>query len=109
MLCGITRWYPLEPMDESFFRTAPYIYRLPVELNVPPERVWQSLTSDRALADWGLGLHRLEWTSPRPFGIGTTREVVLPGRAITVRERFFHWDEGHRKTFYVTEADRPLL
>jgi uncharacterized protein YndB with AHSA1/START domain len=109
MLCAMTRWYPLEPLGESFFETAPYIYRLPVELEVPPERVWESLTSDRALADWGLGLHRLEWTSPRPFGVGTTREVVLPGRAIAVRERFFRWDEGHRKTFYVTEADRPLL
>ena len=100
---------PLEPLDESFFHTAPYVYRLPVELDVPPERVWESLTSDRALADWGLGLHKLEWTSPRPLGVGSTREVTLPGRAMTVRERFFRWDEGHRKTFYVTEADRPLL
>lgn len=105
----MTRWYPLEPLDESFFDTAPYVYRLPVELDVPPERVWESLTSERALADWGLGLHRLEWTSPRPFGVGTTREVVLPGRAMAVRERFFRWDEGHRKSFYAAEADRPLL
>ncbi len=109
MLGRMTRWYRLEALDASFFDTAPYVYRLPVELDVPPERVWESLTSDRALADWGLGLHRLEWTSPRPFGVGTTREVVLPGRAMAVRERFFRWEEGHRTTFYVTEANRPLL
>ena len=102
-------WHPLEPCGQSFFRTASYVHSYPVELSVPPERVWRSLTSDRALADWGLGLQRLEWTSPRPFGIGTTREVVLPGKAMAVRERFFRWDEGHRKSFYAYEANRPLL
>jgi hypothetical protein len=106
---GMTRWYSLQPADESFFATAPYVYRYPVELAASPERVWASLTSDRALADWGLGLHSLEWTSPRPFGVGTTRSVVLPGRALAIRERFFRWDEGHRKSFHGTEATRPLL
>ena len=102
-------WHPMQPCDESFFETAPYVYRYPVELDVAPEVVWESLTSDRSLADWGLGLHSVTWTSPRPFGVGTTREVTLPLRAMTVRETFFRWDTGHRKSFYVTAADRPLL
>ena len=103
------RWYDLEPVDESFFGTATHVHRYPVELPVPPGRVWESLTSDRALAGWGLGLARLEWTSPRPFGVGTTREVVLPLHAMAVKERFFRWDEGHRKSFYGVAANRPLL
>jgi hypothetical protein len=101
-------WYPCEPVDETYFDTTPYRHSYPVDLDVAPERVWQSLTSDRALADWGLGIS-LEWTSPRPFGIGTTRSVVLPLHAVTVHERFFGWDEGHRMSFFVTEANRPLL
>jgi hypothetical protein len=101
-------WHACEPVDETYFDNAPYRHSYPVELDVPPERVWQSLMSDRALADWGLGIS-LEWTSPRPFGIGTTRSVVLPLHAITVHEQFFRWDDGHRKSFYVTEANRPLL
>jgi hypothetical protein len=109
MLFGMARWYPLEPCDETFFDTAPFVYRYPVELDVPPERVWESLTSDRALADWGLGLSSLRWTSPRPFGVGTTREVVLPLKAMAVRERFFRWEEGSRKSFHGVEANRPLL
>jgi hypothetical protein len=102
-------WHPLEPCDETFFDTASYVHSYPVELGVSAERVWESLTSDRALADWGLGRNKLEWTTPRPFGVGTTREVVLPGRSMAVRERFFRWEEGHRKTFYAYEANRPLL
>jgi hypothetical protein len=102
-------WHSLEPCDETFFQTAPFVYRYPVELSASPQRVWESLTSDRALADWGLGLRRLEWTSPRPFGVGTTREVVLPLAAAAVRERFFRWQDGSRMSFYGTAINRPLL
>ena len=87
-------WHPLLPCDETYFDTAPYVYRYPVELDVSPERVWEALTSDRSMADWGLGIHSLRWTSPRPFGVGTTREIVLPGKVMAVREQFFRWEEG---------------
>ncbi|MGH8862720.1 MAG: SRPBCC family protein [Jatrophihabitantaceae bacterium] len=102
-------WHALEPVDESFFVTAPHIYRFPVDLPVPPERVWQSLTSDESIAAWGPAVKSLRWTTPRPFGEGSTREVALPLGTITVRERFFVWDEGKRYSFAVYEADRPFL
>jgi hypothetical protein len=109
MLLAMTRWYPLEPADSDFFASAPLVYRYPVRLSVPPERVWESIASDRSLADWGLGVKRLTWTTPRPFDVGTTREVVLPLSTMTVRERFFRWDEGKGYSFCVYEANRPLL
>jgi len=102
-------WHPLAPVEAGYFDAAPFIYRYPVELPVPPERVWASLTSDHALKDWRLGLPDLHWTSPRPFGVGTTRSVTLPAWLITVHERFFRWEEGARMSFAVYEANRPLL
>jgi hypothetical protein len=102
-------WYPLQPCDESFFSSAPFVYRYPVELEVSPERVWESLTSDEALAAWGLGLHSLRWTSPRPFGVGTSREVVFPAKLMALRERFFLWEDGRRKAFYATQANRSVM
>jgi hypothetical protein len=105
----MSSWRDLEPVDESFFTTAPHIYRFPVEFSVPPERVWESLTSDGALSDWpGLGI-KLSWLSPRPFGVGTQRQVVMPGGLMTLNERFFLWDEGRRYAFYVETANRGLL
>jgi len=101
-------WHSLDEVDESFFATAPHVYRYPVELDVPPERVWESLVSDGSLADWGMGI-KLRWLTPRPFGIGTGREVVLPLGLMTVRERFFIWDEGTRYAFYVESANRPVI
>ena len=74
---------------------------------MPADQVWESLASDRSMWDWGVGVKRLTWTSPRPFGVGTTREVVLPLGAMTVREKFFRWDEGKGYAFYVAEANRP--
>jgi hypothetical protein len=102
-------WHRLLPCDETYFQSAPYVYRYPVELPVPAEQVWDSLVSDRSMQDWGLGIHALRWTSPRPFGVGTTREVVLPGRVMAVRERFFRWEDGQRKSFYGTEINRPVV
>jgi len=99
-------WYPLDAVDESFFETADHRYVFPIDLDVPPERVWESLQSDRSVADWGLGVQSLRWTSPRPFGVGTTREVVLPLKIMAVRERFIVWDEGSRYAFEVYEANR---
>jgi hypothetical protein len=105
----MTRWYPLESCDESYFDNAPHIYRFVQDLPVSPERVWESLVSEHSVADWSPLLRSLEWTSPRPLGVGATRTVVLPLRAITVREHFFRWEEGRRYSFHGIEANRPLL
>jgi uncharacterized protein YndB with AHSA1/START domain len=48
----MARWFPLAPCDASYFTTAPYVYRYTMDLPVPPERVWQSLTSANGVADW---------------------------------------------------------
>ena len=108
-MLSVMTWTQLEPVDETFFDTATYRYSYPAELSVPPERVWESITSDRALADWGLGLRKLEWTSPRPFGIGTTRTVVLTGGSVEIHECFFRWEEGTRMSFYGVELNRGIL
>ena len=106
MLSDVT-WHALSPADASFFTTAPIVHSYPVDLPVSPERVWQQISSDESLSAWGLGV-RLRWTSP-VRDIGATREVVLPLRTMSLRERFFRWDEGEGYSFFVEEANRPLF
>ncbi|MBN9618893.1 MAG: SRPBCC family protein [Actinobacteria bacterium] len=105
----MTRWYQLERPDATTFTEATELFRFPARFAASPERVWDSLVSDASLAAWGLGVQSLHWTSPRPFGVGTTREVVLPLRAMTIREEFTRWDEGSGYSFHVREANRPGL
>jgi hypothetical protein len=70
--------------------------------------VWDSLVSDESLAAWGPAIKDVTWTSPRPFGVGTTREVTTPGGG-RMRERYFRWDEGHAHSFYAYESSVPLF
>jgi Polyketide cyclase / dehydrase and lipid transport len=104
----MTRWYPLEPADDDFIASAAHIFRYQKRFAAPPEKVWESLCSDASLTGWSSSLRDLVWTSPRPFGVGTTREVQ-PLAGPRVRERYYRWDEGRSHAFYVYEATMPLF
>lgn len=103
-------WHRLEPADASFFASAPQLHRFLIDVDVSPERVWESLASDESIAAWPLGRGLsvgLRWTSARPFGVDATREVTLPLGLATVRERFFRWDEGRGYSFFAEQINRP--
>jgi hypothetical protein len=104
----MTRWYPLESADAEFLGSAPHVFRYQKKFTATPEQVWDSLTSEESLAAWGPSIKKVTWTSPRPFGVGTTRDVVAPGGA-TMRERYFRWDEGHRHSFAVYASTLPVF
>lgn len=105
----MARWYPLEPTDATVFDTAAHVFRYRRRFDAPPDVVWTSLASDHSLADWGSTVQSLTWTTPRPFGAGTAREVALAPGLARVREHFFRWDEGSGYSFYVYEANAPLF
>lgn len=102
----MTRWYPLESADADFLASAPHVFRYQKRFAAPPEQVWESLTSDVSIAAWTVAVKEVTWTSPRPFGVGTTREVAAPALS-TMRERFFRWDEGSGYSFFVYESTLP--
>lgn len=101
--------FALEPADEAFFGSAPHVFTYRKQFAAPPERVWESLTSDESLAAWGSTVKFVNWTSPRPFGVGTTREVALSPGIVRVDETFFRWEDGVRYSFYVDHASVPSL
>jgi Polyketide cyclase / dehydrase and lipid transport len=78
------------------------------EIARPATEVWDELAGDSAL-HWCRILQEVRWTSPRPFGVGTTREVKALQGANKLREHYFLWDEGRRHSFYVAESTSPLF
>jgi hypothetical protein len=70
--------------------------------------VWGELTSDDALW-WCRALRSVRWTSPRPFGVGTTRSVHTILSATVLDEHFFRWEEGRRKSFYAAKLSAPIF
>ncbi|MUL84198.1 MULTISPECIES: SRPBCC family protein [unclassified Mycolicibacterium] len=101
--------FTLESADADFFTTAPHIFAYQKRFAAPPERVWESLVSDESLAAWGPSVKAVNWLSPRPFGVGTSREVTLAPGVVRVHETFFRWEEGHRYSFSVDHASIPSL
>ena len=102
-------WFATEPVEESFFDTAPQ--RLTGEFDVrnrSAAEVWSELSADDPLT-WCRIIKRITWTSPRPFGVGTTRTANALGGLNVLHERFFVWEEGRRMSFYAIEASAPLF
>jgi Polyketide cyclase / dehydrase and lipid transport len=101
-------WFKNQPVDESFFDSAPVRLSDTFEVARPAADVWAELTADDALW-WCRIIDELKWTSPRPFGVSTTRTIKSLKGANVINEHFFRWDEGRRKSFYVIDASAPLF
>ncbi|GAB2735073.1 SRPBCC family protein [Amycolatopsis magusensis] len=102
----MTRWYPLAEADDEFLASAPFRFVQAVDVPADAARVWRVLSADDALVSWSRLITGMDWTSPRPFGVGTTRAVTV-GRAATLRERFYRWDEESRMTFTAEASSKP--
>lgn len=87
----MARSYALNSFDLDFFDTAPVSYRIDVHLPVTPERAWAELTRQHTL-DWCRAIKGIEFTSPPPYGVGTTRRAKL-GLGVALSEYFFDWVE----------------
>jgi len=99
--------FELKPAEEDFLATAPSRYSETFAIACPAQEMWHRLTSDTPL-DW-CRILAVSWTSGRPFGVGTTRQVKVLGGAMKLQEYFFIWEDGHRYAFYATEANLPLF
>ncbi|MGS2805915.1 SRPBCC family protein [Nocardia sp. MW-W600-9] len=100
--------FSLDPVtDETFFDAATHTIRYDIDLDVDADLVWRGLVADKPLA-WCRTLDG-EYTSARPFGIGTTRRVKVAA-ALVLHERFFLWDEAARRhAFFVEAANLPVF
>lgn len=92
----------LNAADESFLAAAPVIHSETIEVPVPPEVVWRELTGDKALSWLGM---KLVW-GPQRTGVGATRQIGPPVGP-KASEKFFIWDDGTRKTFYIEKLPVP--
>ncbi len=98
--------FPCRPVDLNFLNSAPVRFVNEVTINASPERVFAVLEDPESWPKWFKDIVRVEWTSPRPFGVGTTRTVTL--KTMTVYEKFITWETGKRFTFYFTETSMPF-
>ena len=98
--------FDCRPVDASFFDTAPMRFRHEVDLDATPAKVFAIFDDENSWPKWFHAIHKVEWTSPRPHGVDSTRIVTLA--TATIFEHFFCWEEDRRCSFYLTGTSMPL-
>lgn len=92
-----------EHVEDAFIDTAPVRYVNSVVIDASPEQIWSALEDASAWPRWASVIKHVEWTSPKPFGVGTTRTVTMTGK-MRGFEEFIAWDPPRRMSFRFNEA-----
>ncbi len=94
------------PVDMTFFERAPFLYIAEEDIAVNAKVLFDSLQGAEDWPCWAKPIHKVEWTSPQPFGIGTTRTVYMAG-GLTGYEEFIAWERGREMAFCFTHCSKP--
>jgi len=102
----MTKLNKLEAIELDFFENAPLRVVCSIETTASVETIFETLRGDEIWTEWAFALKEVVWTSEKPYGQGSTRDVHMMG-GMLIKENFFHWQEGERVAFYVTESNIP--
>ena len=94
----MTTMYPCERVDQSFIAGAPFRFSNSVDLAITPEQLFEVLADADAWPKWAKVITRVTWTSPKPYGVGTTRTVDMRG-GIIGDEEFLAWEPNTYMAF----------
>ncbi len=97
------RRYACDKVADEWIDTAPVRLVNRVVVDASPERIWAALEDADMWPRWATVITHVEWTSERPFGVGTTRTVTMRG-GMTGYEEFIAWDPHRRMSFRFNEA-----
>ena len=95
--------HPCERVDLSFVETAPYRFVSTVDLAITPAQLFEVLADATSWPQWASVITKVEWTSPQPRGVGTTRTVHMRG-SIVGHEEFLAWEPFTHMAFRFNEA-----
>ena len=87
----MTTMYPCERVELSFIQSAPFRFSNSVDLAITPEHLFEVLADADAWPRWAKAITKVTWTSPEPYGVGTTRVVDMRG-GLAGDEEFLAWE-----------------
>ena len=68
-----------EPVGLDYFASSPVRIVSEVTVKASAAQAFAALEAAAAWPKWAPAITNVEWTSPRPFGLGTTRTVSMVG------------------------------
>jgi hypothetical protein len=100
--------HPCEKVGLEFVDSAPYRFVNSVDLTVTPAQLWEVLIDADAWPHWASVITDVTWTSPGPWGVGTTRTVTMRG-GLVGDEEFLLWEPGERMAFRFNRASTSAV
>ncbi|MEM7433854.1 MAG: SRPBCC family protein [Myxococcota bacterium] len=97
-----------QPLTLDDFDRLKDSFRFETILDAPPERVFEVFEDPDSWPVWAGAITKVTWTSPKPFEVGTTRDVDIVG-GLTVHERFFIWEPNRKMAFYFEGTNKPAV
>jgi hypothetical protein len=94
-------------VGEEFFHSAPVRGTLRQKIPASAAATFACLEDADAWPVWLDPVEAVVWTSPRPFDVGTTRDITA--KVGTISEVFFAWEPGVRMSFYFQSGAIPVL
>lgn len=99
---------PLRLTGPVVFAAARHRYRTTVDLDCPPDVLFDVFEDADAWPVWVRAIRSVTWTSELPPREGTTRDVEMVG-GVVVRERFTAYERGRHMQFVFTELPGRAL
>ena len=100
--------FPCERVDLSFVETAPFRFRNGVDLAVTPEQLFEVFADAESWPRWVPAIAKVTWTSPEPYGVGTTRTVDMRGGMVG-KEEFLAWEPFTRIALRFNECSTRAI
>lgn len=100
--------HPCEKVDASYVDTAPHRFANSVDLAITPEQLFEVFADAEAWPRWAKVIRHVEWTSPLPPGVGSTRVVSMLG-GLKGAEEFLVWEPYRQMAFRFNEASEKSI
>ena len=97
---------PCEHVGLDYFDTAPFRFVASQTIAATPAEVFAVFLDGPSWTRWVFAITGVEWTSPSPIDVGSTRTVHMRG-ALSGFEEFIAWKPGSRMTFRFNAMSKP--
>lgn len=94
----MAEYYECTKVGLEFLEQTNNVFQAEEIVRATPEQVFDVFEDEHSWTVWAFPIQKVEWTSPKPFGVGTTRTVSMMGD-MDGFEEFVAWERGKRMAF----------
>ena len=91
-------YFECSKVGVEFLEQTKNVFLSEVVVLATPDQIFDVFEDPQSWVDWALPIQNVAWTSPKPFGVGTTRTVSMMG-GLEGYEEFVEWERGKRMAF----------